>query len=149
MNQNGDEIKQVSSAHRAVSNPIWSPDGQHIVYTYYRGLDDPTKIAIISMGLFGTNETIVNPNKGQGYMQCGSDSICPNDEHPTWSPASDMIAFVDISNKVKNNANICIADLDGIVQQCLTTNAGENKSPAWSPNGKHNEVVKVFRQEKG
>ncbi|MCP5094767.1 MAG: DUF5050 domain-containing protein [Chloroflexi bacterium] len=95
--------------------PIWSPDGQHIVFVRDWYYDNP-KIYMINSD--GSNLTALTHHEDGDYS-------------PTWSPDSTKIAYV---SRQDGNAEIYIMNFDDASQIRITNNPMTDNNPAWSPD---------------
>jgi TolB protein len=109
--ENGN-IKSIGNAAPAYSNPIYSPDGENI--------------------LFGTQDGLYIMNSdGTNQIQLTSNSY-----YPAWSPDGAQIAY-QVSNNISGHSDIWIMDADGRSKRQLTTNAINAGFPSWSPDATH------------
>jgi len=91
--------------------PAWSPDGAKIAFASRRA---------------GSFDIYVMNADGTGTKRLTSGQ--PADNHPTYSPGGDRIAFA-------RDADIYVMNADGTAQHRITGIDAEESEPAWSPNG--------------
>ncbi len=96
---------------------VWAPDGKSIVFTSERNG---------SADLFR-----VNPD-GTGLKALTQDPAY--DDQAAFSPTGQKVVFV--STRDGGRANLWILDLASLSAQRLTTGAGGDYRPSWSPDGK-------------
>ncbi len=98
-------------------NPVWSPDGQSIVFTSDR---------------YGSADLFrVHPD-GSGLVRLTSEASY--DDQASLSPDGSQLVFV--STRGKGTANLWILDLTTKAGRELTSGEGGDYRPAWSPDGK-------------
>jgi Tol biopolymer transport system component len=113
----GAEPKQITSAGKALSRPIWSPDGATIVYAEYLGDRFAT---LNAMNADGTNaRVLVEQGANQGHH---------------FSPVDDRIAYNSVD--MATGSNIFIVRASGGMVSELTPLSGDDYQPTWSPDGK-------------
>ena len=122
MNADGKNQKRLTD-HPAVDfQPSWSPDGKKIAFTSYR---NGGNIQIFVMDSDGQNPTRL------------TDGVW--DVTPDWSPDGQKIAFTGYRDVGVHgeawNRDIYVMDADGKNRKRLARIAGDNASPAWSPDG--------------
>lgn len=122
---NGDIYVSGPSAKGAVNitrsgsidvSPTWSPDGSRIAFVSDRG-GNP------GIYVMNSNGSGVRRISGGGYST-----------DPSWSPSAEVnkIAFVKVEG---GGANIYTVSPDGGGETRLTSGAGRNENPSWSPDG--------------
>ena len=99
-------------------SPDWSPDGQRIVYSSYRGTD--------SLSLF----IIAADRKGGRQSLFIETSL---NQQPAWSPDGSLIAF---SSTRTGDRELFLIRPDGSALKQLTENPAEDITPSWSPDSK-------------
>ncbi len=103
-------------------SPVWSPDGTRIAFFSER----EGKSGIWVMDVDGENAIPVGTSPGVN-------------DYPTWSPDSQRIAWNCTMGNINPNGTgdfeICVAEADGNGLTQLTDTVGNNKFPAWSPDG--------------
>ena len=97
-------------------NPVWSPDGQWIVFTSERN---------------GSADLYRMRPDGSGLERLTDDPAY--DDQATLSPDGNRIAFV--TTRAEGKANLWILDLKTRQATPLTSGAGGDFRPAWSPDG--------------
>jgi Tol biopolymer transport system component len=91
--------------------PVWSPDGSKIAFV--EGKDQHLSL----MNADGTGVRILSPLDSR---------------QPAWSPDGLQVAFSAIEN---NSSDIYVVGADGFAQRRLTTDAAEDMTPAYTPDG--------------
>jgi TolB protein len=96
-------------------SPTWSPDGSRIAFVSDRA---------------GSPQIYVMSSSGRGVRKITSGGYSTD---PDWSHSREVnrIAFV----KLEGGANIYTTNPDGSGQERLTSGAGRNENPSWSPDG--------------
>ena len=105
------------------SAPVWSPNGQHIVFLREEGGNhDLYIISTLKDGAWQEDTELTRLTQRQS-----------EDHSPAWSPDSKTIAFVSVHDR---NGEIYLMRADGSKQRRLTNNGADDLAPVWSPNGK-------------
>src|SRR6185503_1321065 len=123
MNADGSNQRNLSNApNDGDYSPAWSPNGEWIAFMSDRA---------------GNNNIWVIRPDGSDLRQVTD--IPGISEYPTWSPDSSRIAFTCTFGHILSNGigdfEICLVNFDGTELIQLTDTPGENKQPAWSPDG--------------
>jgi len=135
VDQDGSNVRQLTSNGAQNIFPAWSPDDTHIVFSS-GGYGKPFQIAVMDAA-DGSNLHILTSvstpdNAGPAYTS------------PTWSPDGRYIAFI-ASDSGKKTTQIDIMNADGSETHALTPTFDINKITAgglqgpilsWSPDGK-------------
>ena len=124
MDADGSNQRNLSRNPGGDWSPVWSPDGTRIAFFSER----EGKSGIWVMDTNGENLIPVGTPPGVN-------------DYPTWSPDSKRIAWNCTMGKMLSNGRgdfeICVANADGSDLTQLTDTEGDNKYPAWSPDGSH------------
>jgi TolB protein len=116
MDYDGARAKRITANNSINLSPSWSPDGQWIAFSSYRGGSPELKI-LSSKGELKT----AFPQKGE------------LNSAPAWSPDGRLLAF---SSARDGNAEIyTLRPSDGALTR-LTRDAAIDTSPTWSPDGR-------------
>ncbi len=113
LNLDDDEVIRLTNTAEREFNPVWSPDGTQIAFTYY--FDDNRDIYV--MDADGSNLTRLTTDPAQ-------------DSYPSWSPDGTRIVFQ--SDRFGNDA-LFILDLEDGSEGLLTDHFADERYPAWSP----------------
>lgn len=130
----GSELTQLTDGPGRNIQPVWSPDGNHILFASNRDEPNPTTCGQTPSGddsqcnykLYVMDTDGSNPRRLTNHPL--------TDELPAWSPDSSQIAFTSLRD---GHVNIYKMQADGSNVVQLTTGKYEAKSPVWSPDGKH------------
>ncbi len=96
-------------------DPVWSPDGENILYA----TDEDGDWEIFIMDPDGTTTNLTEHDA--------------TDQHPRWSPDGSRIVFW--SDRDEGYQNIFVMDSDGSNPVNLTPGEWNDWSPSWSPDG--------------
>ena len=107
----GGEPRRVSTVGSYNTSPAWSPKGDLVAYATRAG---------------GGFQIVVQPLSGAGRTITSRGS----NEDPTWSPDGRYLVY---SSTRSGRRKLWFADRDGRSEKQLTTGAGDDTSPAWSP----------------
>ena len=110
----------------AITNPTWSPDGEHVAFTGSDG---------------GVGDLYVVGSDGQGLRRLTNDRYA--EITPAWSPDGRTIAFAtdrgpatDFSVLRYGNMRIALYNVDTDSIEILPgMEAGQNVNPVWAPDG--------------
>ena len=114
MNIDGTDVARLSTGEGDAVNPSWSPDGQHIAFSWTRGYE-PGNFNIFVMDV--ATRDFVQLTHGAG-----------RNENPSWAPDGVHLVF---SSTRDRNTQIFTMLADGTGVQQLTTQ-GNNEKPVWS-----------------
>lgn len=110
MESDGSNVTQITDDGQWVSNPIWSPDGEQIVYK--------AQWNIYLIEPDGTNQTLLHEGEYPEHTYVDS-----------WSP--DGMKLAVSTDHLDNNKEIYLMDSDGSNFIRLTDNSAEDGSPSW------------------
>lgn len=127
VNDDGTDLKRLTSNKKDDLKPQWSPDGRKILYLSKKGKE----LAIRVMN-----------NDGSGQVELARN--CVVDFPPLWSPDNAKILFV-AKNKSKNI--ICIVDADGSNLTRLSEIDTEGSYPSWSRDGLKILCLEKYRRK--
>jgi dipeptidyl aminopeptidase/acylaminoacyl peptidase len=127
------EVTQITSGDFDDSEPVWSPDGQHIAFTSNR-TDDPDSNYNTDIWVVGADTT----DKGQTLRQITTNP--GPDSSPDWSPDGHLIAYssaTDIEAIVYATNHLAIAPAKGGEATVLTQKLDRNIfTPRFSSDGR-------------
>ncbi len=126
MDADGDNPQNLTNDNFEDRHPSWSPDGKRIIFSskrdgHFRGEGGIT-YEIYIMDTDGGNEQRLTENR-------------KNDEHPSWSPDGERIAFSSDRKGDLQNSEIYVMNADGGNPQKLTENRHFDEDPSWAPDG--------------
>jgi TolB protein len=159
MESDGSGKRSVTSNRSINLFPSWSPKGDMLVYTSYRG--GAPDLWLISRGAQRPGRLLATPPqkyRGVWHPQDGQVAVVMNqnantdiflvgkggksiqrltygasiETSPSWSPDGRRIAFVSDQS---GSPQVYVRDLDGGETRRLTYRGDYNASPAWSPTG--------------
>ena len=117
MDQNGDNLLQLTDHPAYDQSPACSPDGRRIVFTSERGI---------------TPDLYVMDSDGNNVVRLTHDNFF--EIHPSWTPDGKRIAFSSF-RAVVGNWEIYAMDTNGNNPINLTKHKWQDDSPSWSPDG--------------
>ena len=118
MDNNGENVINLTQTPEMEMSASWSPDGGQIVFDREVGEEE---IAIFIMEADGQNPQRLTFQPGRNFS-------------PSWSPDGNTIAFLSYQHRVPR---IYTMDTDGQDVQQIAHNQREiDGPPAWSPNGR-------------
>ncbi|MYE89078.1 hypothetical protein F4X33_08810 [Candidatus Poribacteria bacterium] len=125
MNADGSNQTQITFGEDRPAYPIWSPNGQQIVFTRFVGGDANGNEEVFVMGADGTKQHNLSNHPR-------FDSL------PDWSPDGEQIVFVsgrnrNVHKEIGSNLFVMSPDGENIKQITHLKWAG---APRWSPDGK-------------
>jgi len=122
MDSDGSNLTQLTFDEADKSWPMWSPDGQSILYVADGGLgqyNTPLNLEIWVMDADGGNQTNLTQTRG-------------DDEDPAWSPDGSKIVFV--SRRFGGTRQLVVMNADGSEQRRVSIEF-EEYNPTFSPDG--------------
>jgi len=114
MNTNGTGQEMLTSGEGDVANPAWSPDGQHLAFSWTRGFE-PGNFNIFVMDLTSRKYVQLTANMG-------------SNENPWWAPDGLHLVF---SRTVARRTQLYTMLANGTRVRQLTS-TGNNLQPVWS-----------------
>jgi len=161
-----DREKLISDLQGQNSGATWSPDGKTIAFTsskdgnpnlYLYNIEEGTINSLIQESgmdvepsfspdgktlVFSSSRT-GNPELYRLEMATKKQTRITFSRYynssPSWSPATDRIAFAGLDNPFGKRAyfDIFLISPTGEQLERLTIDSGNNEDPSWSPNGRH------------
>ena len=130
INPDGKRVRRLTRHPEYDSAPAWSPDGQKITFSSFRGLHRPEGIILAEIYL-------MNPD-GANPINL-TQSVERADGHSSWSPDGKQIAFTSAERFKWRGGyclNIWVMDADGGHPRNLTNHDALDQTPDWSPDGR-------------
>ena len=143
MNADGTDVRQLTDNDGSVSDPAWSPDGEHIAFTSDR--DGAWEIFV--MNADGTEVRQLTDND-DNHGSVSDPAWSPDGEHIAFSRSEPIIGGCGISYDDEGQesiscvplgsySHIFVVNADGSEGRQLTASDGWVSDPAWSPDGNH------------
>ena len=117
----GKSSKMIFKSHDFLTHPVWTYDGQSIVYRVvpYNNNGEELGHNIWIMTKDGKNNRLIMTD-----YPSHSDQVCSKNNQITFS-----------SIRIDKDYNIWVVDMDGKGLKRITNNIGEAADPTWSPDG--------------
>ena len=136
----GGEPREIMNFHGELGGLDWSPDGRHIVFSYYRVEDGSRPIP--DSRETGGDIYVIPLTGGEPKRLTRGDHQADEFMAPCWSPDGKRIAFlwmnregIDASGQLREPPRIYTTDIEGRDRRLVT-----DESPSywfcWSPDGK-------------
>jgi TolB protein len=113
MNAQGADVQRVTNGEGEASNPSWSPDGQHIAFSWTRGYQKGD-----------WNIFVMDIGSGQYTQLTHSEG---RNENPVWAPDGRHLVFAS-TRSGRSQIYTMLADGNQVKQ---LTQQGSNRSPVW------------------
>jgi Tol biopolymer transport system component len=117
--RSGEELQLLTNNIYRDMKPVWSPDGQSILFESERD-GNPELYRMDSLGM---NVTRLTDNDAKDWA-------------PSWSPNGNQIVFISNRDVKENDYQIYVMMEDGSNVKRLTNNEFDDRNPVWSPDGK-------------
>src|SRR5262245_32479458 len=116
MDQNGTNVRQLTSDRSITLSPAWAPDSREVAITSYRDRNPD----LVAVGLNGGGRRLVSQQPGLNSA-------------PAWSPDSSRLALTLTKD---GNSEIYTMSRNGSDLRRLTNHPAIDTSPTWSPTGR-------------
>jgi TolB protein len=116
MDQNGSNVRQMTSDRSIILSPTWSPDSREIAITSYRDRNPD----LVAVGLNGGGRRLLSQQPGLNSA-------------PAWAPDSSRLA---LTLSKDGNPEIYTMSRNGADLRRLTNHPAIDTSPTWSPTGR-------------
>jgi TolB protein len=116
MDQNGTNVRQLTSDRSIALSPAWAPDSREVAITSYRDRNPD----LVAVGLNGGGRRLVSQQPGLNSA-------------PAWSPDSSRLALTLTKD---GNSEIYTMSRNGSDLRRLTNHPAIDTSPTWSPTGR-------------
>jgi Tol biopolymer transport system component len=124
-------VTGVPAPYRLLTDPAWSPDGEHLAFSAAPNSDDRGHVFVVNTD--GTNLVDVTAVAGTTPGSSPPASTPTVGYSPVWSPNGDRLAFVGKDVYANTHAYAVNPDGSGLV---LLGNIAPGSVPLWSPDGK-------------
>lgn len=119
MDPDGSNIRNLTNSETGETEPVWSPSGKQIAFSYYTvGSDEEGSEVHVMRGDGSGEKTLVTG----GY-----------NAHPTWSDHGNWIAY---SGSAEAGHDILRVRSDGSRTEPVVTTAADETMPSYAPDGK-------------
>ena len=119
----GEPVNLTADDHKNNQNPLWSPDGETLVYTRQNGPNtEHNEFALWSMTATGGDRRQIIGQPDQDFV---------NMPGRAWCAGNDRILY---ATDVSGGEKIWSAKSDGTDPRQITTGEGDDREPVWSPN---------------
>lgn len=133
--KHGRDLRQITHVGGDALHPDWSPDGRRIVFASAR---DHAGQHMVGEDNVSWNRQLYVMN-GDGSDQRRLITTGSDDEHPSWAPGGDVIAY-QTDTRQKDQTTLALVNADGSCRLRIPPPATPQpnpgySSPAWRPGG--------------